>query len=207
METEDFTLIDMFGTAAFSISGVFAAMERRLDIFGILVIAFVTAIGGGTIRDVMIGDFPVTWMRSANYSIVIFISAGIAILFNKLDKDYGRILLLFDSIGLGFFTIVGIRKGIQFDFSIGLCIAVGTITACFGGLVRDIILNQIPHILHKEIYATACIFGGTIYFILLRTNLNQTALDLICVSMVVIIRLLAVKYKWSLPSLYRPDRQ
>ncbi|HTF31896.1 MAG TPA: trimeric intracellular cation channel family protein, partial [Flavitalea sp.] len=171
MKSEVFTLIDILGTTAFSVSGVFAAMEKKLDIFGIFIIAFITAIGGGTIRDVIIGDFPVAWMRSNNYSIVIFLSASIAILFYKRIKDYGRILLLFDSIGIGFFTVLGIHKGIDFDFSPGLCVALGTITACFGGLIRDITLNQIPHIFHKEIYATACIFGGTLYFALLKMSL------------------------------------
>ena len=207
MRSEVFTLIDILGTAAFSISGVFAAMEKKLDIFGIFIIAFITAIGGGTIRDVIIGDLPVTWMRSNNYSIVIFVSAAIAILFYKLIKDYGKILLVFDSIGIGFFTIVGIHKGIDFNFSAGLCVALGTITACFGGLIRDIALNQIPHIFHKEIYATACVFGGILYFVLLKTTLPGAVLDAICISIIILIRLVAVKYNWSLPDIYRSNKR
>jgi uncharacterized membrane protein YeiH len=203
MKSEVFTLIDILGTAAFSISGVFAAMEKKLDIFGIFIIAFITAIGGGTIRDVLIGDFPVSWMRSPNYPIVIFISAAIAILFFRMIKDYGKILLVFDSIGIGFFTVLGIQKGIAHNFSPGLCIALGTITACFGGLVRDIILNQIPQIFHKEIYATACIFGGILYFVLRKTGLPEVAPDIICISVIVLVRLIAVKYNWSLPDIYR----
>ena len=207
MKSEVFTLIDILGTAAFSISGVFAAMEKKLDIFGIFIIAFITAIGGGTIRDVIIGDFPVSWMRSDIYSIVIFLSAAVAILFHKLIKDYGKILLVFDSIGLGFFTVLGIHKGIEFNFSAGLCIALGTITACFGGLIRDITLNQIPHIFHKEIYATACIFGGILYVVLLKTSLPEQALDVICISTIVLVRLIAVKYNWSLPGIYRSNEK
>ena len=206
MKSEVFTLIDILGTAAFSISGVFAAIEKKLDMFGVLIIAFITAIGGGTIRDVIIGDFPVSWMRSENYSIVIFISAAIAILFYKLIKNYGRVLLVFDSIGLGFCTLVGIHKGIEFNFSPGFCVALGTITACFGGLVRDITLNLIPRIFHKEIYATACIFGGILYFLLLNTTLPDTALDAICISIIVLLRLIAVKYNWSLPVIYRVEK-
>jgi uncharacterized membrane protein YeiH len=205
MKNDIFTWIDILGTAAFSISGVFAAMEKKLDIFGIFIIAFITAIGGGTIRDVLIGDFPVSWMRSNNYSIVIFLSAAIAIMFYKLIKDYGKILLVFDSIGLGFFTILGIHKGIEFNFSAGLCVALGTITACFGGLIRDIALNQIPHIFHKEIYATACIVGGILYFVLLKTTLPEEALDAICILTIVLVRLIAVKYNWSLAGIHRSD--
>jgi len=207
MKSEVFTLIDILGTAAFSVSGVFAAMEKKLDVFGIFIIAFITAIGGGTIRDVIIGDFPVAWMRSGNYSIVIFLSASIAILFYKRIKDYGRILLLFDSIGIGFFTVLGIHKGIDFGFSPGLCVALGTITACFGGLIRDITLNQIPHIFHKEIYATACIFGGILYFALSKMTLPAAVLDAICISMIVLARLVAVKYNWSLPVIYHSDKK
>ncbi len=205
MESSVFTLIDIIGTAAFAISGVFAAMEKKLDIFGIFIIAFITAIGGGTIRDVIIGDFPVSWMRTSNYSIVIFCSAAIAILFYNLIKNYTRILLVFDSIGLGFFTVLGIQKGIAFDFSPGLCIALGTITACFGGLIRDITLNQIPHILHKEIYATACIAGGLLYFILIKTNFSTTTIDSICIALIVLVRLVAVKYNFSLPRINRDN--
>lgn len=205
MKYDVFTLIDILGTAAFSISGVFAAMEKKLDVFGIFIIAFITAVGGGTIRDVIIGNLPVTWMRSGNYGIVIFVSAAVAILFYKRIKDYDKILLVFDSIGLGFFTVLGIQKGIEFHFAAGLCIALGTITACFGGLVRDITLNQIPHIFHKEIYATACIVGGALYFMLLQTTLPAVAIDAICISIIVVIRLIAVKYNWALPGIYRHD--
>jgi uncharacterized membrane protein YeiH len=197
-----FTLIDILGTAAFSISGVFAAMEKKLDIFGIFIIAFITAIGGGTIRDVIIGDFPVSWIRNTNYSIVIFASAAIAVLFYKMIIDYQKVLLFFDSIGLGFFTVLGIHKGIEFHFSPGVCVALGAITACFGGLIRDISLSQIPHIFQKEIYATACIIGGILYFALLKMILPEAVLDAICISIIVAIRLVAVKYNWSLPRIY-----
>jgi uncharacterized membrane protein YeiH len=202
MNDHVFTLIDIAGTAAFSISGVFAAMGKKLDILGIFIIAFMTAIGGGTIRDVMIGDFPVSWMRTSNYSIVIFVSAAIAILFHKRINNYKKILLLFDSVGLGFFTVLGIQKGIQFGFAPGLCIALGTITACFGGLIRDIALNHIPYIFHKEIYATACILGGLMYFLLYKTIVPHDVLNIICISIIVVFRLIAVKYNWRLPSIY-----
>lgn len=201
MKDQVFNLIDIIGTAAFSISGVFAAMEKRLDIFGIFIVAFITAIGGGTIRDVIIGNLPVSWIRTNNYSIVIFLSAAVAMLFYKVINDYDKILMFFDSIGLGFFTVLGIQKGIEFGYAPGLCIALGTITACFGGLIRDIALNDIPHIFHKEIYATACIAGGILYFLLQRTALPSTILDSISIAFIVLLRLIAVRYNWSLPAI------
>ena len=206
LKSEVFTFIDIIGTAAFSISGVFAAMEKKLDIFGVFIIAFMTAIGGGMIRDVIIGDLPVSWIRTSNYSLVIFLSASIAILFRGLIHNYEKLLTFFDSLGLGFFTLVGIQKGMAFDFSIGFCIALGTITACFGGLVRDITLNQIPHIFHKEIYATACIVGGLLYFLLLETPLPGEMVDFISIATIVIIRLLAVRYNLRLPNIYRSSK-
>ena len=206
MRSEVFTLIDILGTAAFSISGVFAAMEKKLDIFGIFIIAFITAVGGGTIRDVIIGDLPVSWLRTNEYSIVIFVSAATAVLFYRIIKDFSRLLLLFDSIGLGFFTVLGIHKGLEFDFPPAVCVAFGTMTACFGGLIRDITLNQIPHIFQKEIYAIACIAGGLLFFILLQTRLQQTPSDVLCMILIVCIRLLAVKYNWSLPRIYNTNK-
>jgi len=206
MSNNIFMLIDLLGTAAFAISGVFAAMEKKLDLFGVYVIAFITAIGGGTIRDVLIGDFPVAWMRTGYYPVTIFIGASVALFFHKL-RNYQKVLLLFDSIGLGFFTVLGIRKGIALDFSMGLCIALGTITACFGGLIRDVLLNQIPQILHKEIYATACIAGGILFFTLQKISLPPVALDGICILAIVTVRLIAVKYNWSLPGIYPTNKK
>lgn len=202
-----FYWIDILGTAAFAISGALAAMEKKLDIFGIFIIAFITAVGGGTIRDVLIGSFPVGWMRSNNYVIVIFISAAVTMFFSKLIRNYEKPLMLFDSIGLGFFTVIGIQKGLAFGFSPGWCVALGTITACFGGLIRDIVLNQIPHILQKEIYATACIAGGVIYFLLLKANIPQVVADAICIAVIVVVRLLATRHNWSLPDIYRGTKE
>lgn len=194
-------IIDIAGTAAFSIAGVFAAMEKKLDLFGILTIAFVTALGGGTLRDVLIGNVPVTWMHQLNYGVIVLVSALAALLFTNLIKNFHKILLLFDSLGLGLFTIVGIQKGIDLQLHPGICILLGTITACFGGVLRDVLLNQIPLIFQKEIYATACIAGGIIYFLLLYSGAQGWLVEIICILVIVIFRLLAVKYNWSLPDI------
>ena len=203
METELFTLIEILGTAAFSISGVLAAMKKKLDVFGCFTIAFITAVAGVTILDAIIGDFPVTWLRSNTHLIVIFLTAAISIGILKMIKDYGRMLIIFDSVGLAFFTVLGIHKGIEFNFSAGWCIALGTLTACSGGMIRDSVLNQLPHIFHKEIYATACIFGGILYFILLKTTIPEVPVVAICISLIVLVRLIALKYNWSLSAIYR----
>ena len=152
-------IIDIIGIAAFSIAGTYAAMEKKLDYFGIFIIAFVTALGGGTLRDILIGEVPVKWMYDASQGLTVVISTTGALLFTNLIKNFNKILLLFDSLGLAFFTVVGIQKGVSLGLHPVICVALGTITACFGGVIRDIALNNIPLIFHKEIYATACIFG------------------------------------------------
>ena len=202
MKHEILRLIDIFGTVAFAISGVSAAMQKRLDPFGILIIAFITSIGGGTIRDMMIGDLPVVWIRDINYSIIILISATAAIFFNNYIKNFGTTLFIFDSLGLGFFTVLGLQKGIATGLDPLICIALGTITGCFGGVIRDISLNNIPMIFQKEIYATVCIIGGAAYFLLLRTGLQRDRVEVIIINLIFFIRIIVVKYQLSFPDIY-----
>jgi uncharacterized membrane protein YeiH len=200
-------VVDILGIVAFSISGVLAAMEKRLDMFGIFIIAFVTALGGGTLRDILIGDTPVAWMRDPLYGVIVFISVVIGITGAKLVKRLEKPLFLFDSLGLGLFTILGMEKGIALGLHPAICIALGTITGCFGGVTRDIALNTIPMIFQKEIYATACIIGGVLYFLLLKANLSFVPMNLVCIASIVVIRLIAVRYNWSLPDIYRKRRE
>ena len=194
-------LIDILGTIAFAISGVLTALNKRLDPFGILIIAFVTAVGGGTLRDILI-DAPVAWMRNLTYVYVIFASTIFAVVFRKRLNYIRRSLFLFDTIGIALYTIVGVEKGIAAGFSPIICIALGTITACFGGVIRDILCNEIPIIFRKEIYATACIVGASAYFLLLQTPLSADFIVIISGSIVMIIRLLAVYFNLSLPTIY-----
>jgi len=199
MKEELLRLIDILGTVTFAISGVFAAMEKKLDLFGILIIAFITAIGGGTLRDMLIGDLPVSWMRSMETPLIILASAAAAVLFGNVIRNFQKTLFIFDSLGLGFFTVLGIQKGIKFGLTPGICIALGTITGCFGGVIRDMLLNNIPLIFKKEIYATACILGGLIYFLLLQIDFNKDWIDLVVMLLVFLIRFLSVRFKLSLP--------
>lgn len=196
---EVFRFIDIAGTVAFSIAGAFAAMEKKLDVFGIFIIAFVTAFGGGTLRDVLIGEVPVRWMLDISPGAIVLLSTIAAMLFTKAKKNFHKILLLFDSIGLGFFTVLGIQTGIALGFHPAICISLGTITACFGGVIRDILLNNIPLIFQKEIYATTCIFGGIIYFLVQKMAIPKIPLEAICIMSIVLLRLLAVKFNWKLP--------
>lgn len=192
---------DIIGTIAFAFSGVLTAINKRLDPFGILIIAFVTAIGGGTIRDILIG-VPVMWMQDLTYVYVIFLSTIFAVVFRKRINYILKPLLLFDTIGIALYTIVGVEKGIASGFSPIICISLGTITACFGGVLRDLLCNEIPIIFRREVYATACIVGGGSYFLLMRTPLSADWIVVISGLVVMTIRLLAVYFDLSLPSIY-----
>jgi len=198
-------IIDILGTFSFAVSGAFLAMEKKLDPFGVLVLSFVTAIGGGTLRDIMIGDLPVSWLRNEIATIVIFSSALATMLFSSFLKHLTTTLFLFDALGLGLFTIYGIEKGIELNFSMGVCIALGTITACFGGVIRDVLLNNVPLIFRKEIYALACIAGGLIYFLLTEIKLDADLAKIFCILLIFVVRIVAVYYKLSLPRFYNKN--
>ena len=206
MPNQFLTVIDILGTFSFAVSGAFLAMDKKLDPFGVLVISFITAIGGGTLRDIMIGNLPVSWLRNETATAVIFFSAIAAMFFSRYLKRLPTTLFLFDALGLGLFTIVGIKMGIEKDFSVGVCIAIGTITACFGGVVRDVILNDIPLLFRKEIYALACIAGGGLYFLLQGIQLDADTTTIISILAIFTIRVLAVKYHWSLPRFYQSTK-
>ena len=164
---------------AFAMSGALTAMNKKLDPFGVFIIAFVTAVGGGTLRDVMIGRTPVGWMQDLKYVYVILIGFILAILFRKKFDKLRTSLFLFDTIGLGVFTLIGLEKGINIGLHPVICIAIGTMTACFGGVTRDILCTEIPVIFRREIYATICILGGIVFFILRKLNLEDDILYLI----------------------------
>ncbi|MDB5115463.1 MAG: trimeric intracellular cation channel family protein [Mucilaginibacter sp.] len=192
-------IIELLGTVAFTISGTFSAMQKRLDLFGAFVIGFVTATGGGTIRDMLIGNTPVSWMRDNTIPIVIAITAVLTISFKTMVKNLKVTLFLFDTLGLGLFTIIGIQKGLAAGINPGICVALGTITGCFGGVLRDLLLREIPVLFHKEIYATACIIGGIAYFFLLHF-LTAPIAESAAILLICAIRILAVKLNWRLPS-------
>lgn len=196
-------VLDILGTIAFAISGVLVAMEKKLDLFGVFIIAFVTAVGGGTLRDVLIGSLPVTWIKEPVYMGTIALTVFFAILFVNKLKYLRKSLFLFDTIGIGFYTLIGIERGVSAELSPVMCIALGTITACFGGVIRDILCNEIPVIFRKEIYATACILGGSFYFLLLLSPIPVDYTFLLAIIFIIILRIFAVKYKISLPNIYR----
>lgn len=203
MEFSVFKLFEIFGTAAFAISGALSAMNKKLDLFGIFIIAFVTAIGGGTVRDVVVGNTPVSWMENIAYVYLIGFVTVFAILFRNRLNYLKKSLLLFDTIGLGVFTITGVEIGIRNDLAPIISIALGGMSGAFGGVIRDILCNEIPVIFRKEeIYATACLAGGLIFILMHTYQLNEDIIYIVTSLTVISIRLLAVKYHITLPDFY-----
>lgn len=198
-----FYIIDILGTIAFAISGVLIAINKKMDLFGILIIAFVTAVGGGTLRDLLIGNTPVFWMEDMTYSYIIIASSIFAIIFRSKINYLRTSLFLFDTIGIGLYAVVGIEKGVNVGLHPIICVALGTMSACFGGVIRDILCNEIPVIFRKEVYATACILGGVTYFLLSEFPIQDNIVFVIAGAVVIIIRLLAVKFKIALPNIYK----
>lgn len=197
-----FEIVNILGTLSFAISGTSAAMRKELDIFGIVIIAFVTAIGGGTLRDILIGRLPVAWLQDNVAMTVIILGTITTIAFGTWVTKLNYTLFIFDALGLGFCTIIGIQKGMELQFSPGICIALGAMTGCFGGVIRDTLLNEIPLIFRKEIYASACIAGGLAYYGLLYFQVENNLAQVICIVFIVLLRIVVVKYQWSLPSVY-----
>lgn len=191
--------LDIIGTFFFAVSGALAAEEKKLDAFGITFIAFITALGGGTTRDLLLGIHPLVWIKDSNYLITIFLAVGIAIVFKKHILPLRKTFFLFDTIGLGFFTIMGLQKALLVgQVSPMIAVMMGMISATFGGVTRDIFCNEIPLIFRREIYATACLAGAAIYFLLESINPTSVINTIVTVLIIITIRIVAVKYKLSL---------
>lgn len=199
--TDNFsTILDHLGTFAFAISGIRLASAKKFDWFGAYVIGFVTAIGGGTTRDVFLGVTPF-WMLQPSYLIVTGIALVVFMFFNKRLTQLHKTLFLFDAVGLGLFVVVGIQKSIDANFPFWVAIIMGTITGSIGGVIRDVLINEMPLIFRRDIYASACIIGGVAFFICYNLNLSLLVTDIVAASTVILIRLLAVRFKIQIPTL------
>lgn len=194
------TIIDYIGTFAFAISGIRLASAKRFDWFGAYVVGFVTAVGGGTIRDVLLDVTPF-WMLQSSYLIVTALALGFVIMFGKYVIRLNNTFFIFDAIGLGLFAVVGIEKSIVHGYPMWVGIIMGTLTGAAGGVLRDTLINEVPLIFRKEIYALACVFGGLVYYLCLALGIPPTLTQIIAAGSVILIRVLAVQYHISLPNL------
>lgn len=193
-------IVEIIGTLAFAISGIRLAAIKKFDWFGAYIVGLVTAIGGGTIRDILLDTTPF-WMLNGWYLVVTAIALFLVIIFKKFLVRFGLTVFIFDTIGLALFMVIGMQKSVDFGFPMWVAIIMGTITGAFGGVIRDIFINEEPLIFRKEVYATACISGGLAYWFINALNGSIMFQQIACASFVIIIRILSVIYNWSLPVL------
>jgi uncharacterized membrane protein YeiH len=191
--------IDLIGTFVFAISGALAASEKRFDIFGAGILALVTAVGGGTLRDVLIGSTPVGWMLDLNYLIVIVAAVVISYFGKTYILRLRRTLFLFDTIGIALFTLLGLQKTLALGLSPVIAISMGVVSAVFGGVLRDVLSNEEPLIFRKEIYATACLAGAILFVGLQALEVPPLVSTGGAIAVIITIRTLAVLRSWSLP--------
>ncbi len=200
MEITFLLIVEIIGTLAFAISGIRLAAVKHFDWFGAYIVGLVTAIGGGTIRDLFLSTTPF-WMLNYWYLIVTAIALVLVIIFKKYLVRLDHTVFIFDTIGLALFVVIGMQKSLDFGFPMWVAIIMGTITGAFGGVLRDILINEEPLIFRKEVYATACIAGGLIYWIIYSMNGSTVLQQVACASIIIVVRILSVIYNWRLPVL------
>lgn len=204
-----FLLGEWIGTAAFAVSGAMVAIDKKTDIFGVMLLAVFTALGGGTVRDILIGHFPPRMFSNGRYVLLAIICALIVFIVASIFKEryvekehiIERINMIFDAIGLGVFAVSGASIGMEVGFgdNLLLVVSLGTITGIGGGMLRDIMLQEMPFVLKKHIYAVAAIAGATTYALLTNAGMSQTISYGTGWTVTFALRMLAMHYKWNLP--------
>lgn len=199
-------VINYLGTFAFAISGIRLASAKQFDLFGAYVVGLVTAIGGGTLRDLLLNQTPF-WMLQPSYLIVTFIALLFVMIFSKYLVRLNNTFFLFDAIGLGLFVVVGIDTTLSVGFPFWVAIVMGMITGSVGGVIRDILINEVPLIFRKDIYALACVVGGIVYYICFLLEISTGFTQILATVSVILTRILAVKFHVGLPAVKGSDDQ
>lgn len=200
--------LELLGTGFFSISGALAANDKsKPDWFGVTFIGFITSIGGGSVRDMLLGSYPLVWVKDVN--VVYAIIAGIitASLFFKTLIKLRRTFFLFDTIGIAMFTILGTEKALSFHIHPLIAAIMGMFSAVMGGVLRDVLTNEIPVIFKKEIYATACLSGSLLYIALCAFSENRNVNIILSMLLVFTLRIIAIKYNLSLPKFRKEENE
>jgi len=200
------SIVDYIGTFAFAISGIRLASAKHFDWFGAYVVGLVTAIGGGTTRDILLNITPF-WMEQPSYIVVTGIALLAVLFFGKKLIKLNNTFFIFDTIGLGLFVVVGIEKSIDAGFPFWVTIVMGMITGSVGGIMRDILINELPLIFRKDIYALACVLGGVVFYICTLLNFKAELTQIISAGSVILMRVIAVKYHLGLPALKGGDEK
>jgi uncharacterized membrane protein YeiH len=192
-------ILDLVGTAAFAASGAWVGVRKHMDMFGVLVLGTVTAVGGGTLRDLLLGDIPPFSLKDETYIYIAIVVSLVVFANRNRFKAFEKPLLYFDAIGLGTFVIIGTTKAMDFHLGALGAVLMGVMTGTAGGVMRDLFANQVPLILRREIYASACIAGGALLVVLEHFGTARPAAALLAAGTVITVRLLAIHYDWALP--------
>lgn len=191
--------LDLIGTAAFAASGAWVAVRRHMDLFGVIVLGLVTAVGGGTLRDLLVGDLPPFSLTNETYLYVAILGSLAVFVSRNRFQAVERPLLILDAVGLGTFVVIGTTKALDFQLGFLGAALMGVMTCTAGGVIRDVLANQVPLILRKEVYASACLAGSLLLVALEQFGTPRPTAALLGAGTVIILRLLAIRYKWSLP--------
>ena len=193
------TFIALTGTFVFAVSGTLAGAKRNLDLIGVCFIAFISALGGSTIRDMLIGNYPLSWVANSNYIVLVIAGVMCALLFKRRLIKIPKMIFIIDSIGIGIFTIYGVEHCLALHLSTLISVLFGVISVTAGSVIRDVLCNEIPVILQKDLNASAAIIGSSVYVLFLKTGCNGLFFLIIPIALIAILRLLFYKFKWSLP--------
>lgn len=192
---------ELLGTFVFAISGAVAMRDLEHDMFGAGFTGFITAIGGGSLRDMLLGSYPLAWIGDVNYLYAILLGIFAALVFSRPFSSLRKTFFLFDTFGIGLFTVLGVEKALSVGASVEIAAIMGMFSAVMGGVIRDTLTNTIPVLFRKEIYASACLFGAITYLILNHFGIGRDANMLVSMSLIIVVRLLAVRLKLSLPNM------
>jgi uncharacterized membrane protein YeiH len=192
--------LELLGTFFFAISGALAIQDHHDDLFGAGFTGFVTAIGGGTLRDMMLGSYPLVWIGDIHFLYAIFAGVAMAYLLYKPLVKLKRTFLIFDTLGISFFTILGVEKALSLGVKPEIAAIMGMFTAIMGGVIRDVITNETPVLFRKEIYATACLAGAILYLVLFKVGIERNVNLVLSIVVIFVIRIVAVKYRLALPN-------
>ena len=194
-----YSVLDLIGTFAFAISGAVAARQRRLDLFGILAIAFMVACGGGIVRDVCIGAIPPAGLSNWRYLVTSLLASAVAILAYAPVRRLRQPVLFFDAIGLGLFAVSGAQKALSYRHSAEVAVLLGIVSAVGGGVMRDVVLSRVPAILDREIYASAALVGALAQVLFSSAGWTQWWTPWLATLGCVVIRLASLYFGWRLP--------
>lgn len=194
-------IIDILGTFAFAISGALVASKKDFDLFGVIILAFVTAVGGGMLRDILINAHPINWIGDLNYIYTILFAVVFTFLFKSKIAPLRKTFFLFDTIGISVFTLLGLQKGLSLNQPPIVALIMGIVSAVFGGVIRDVLSREVPLIFKKEIYASACLSGGLTYLFFVQIELHKDLNFIISAIVIIVIRTLSVIYHLKLPKI------